>query len=262
MVKSTFNKIGRWFLYCVLLICFNRYGQAQSTSQVIISEKPWQTATWNGNEQPYKVARANIEQAASRKSLSAQKITDYRLTAEKNPSNPLTQFRWAYASYQATHSIPSVLQTVYPQLGDLERPTFPHSYEYSRVAFLIGSGAGNPHLREVGERLLQHQPKDFDVEYQLSKCIDPTLSPQDKESDLTHARNLIKMRPNDRRSYGALGRIYYYLWSVSHNSSDGERAVKAYKQSLKLGVPNAAIAAIFQRSILEIQASKKGSFSP
>jgi len=45
------------------------------------------------------------------------------------------------------------------------------------------------------------------------------------------------MKPSDPRSYVALGGVYYYLWSVTHNKLDGEQAITAYRHSLELNPP-------------------------
>lgn len=221
-----------------------------------VDQPVWATAPWQGGDKPYQQIEASVDRLFASSSVSTTLLQTYQNTADQNHSDPQAQFRWAYASYRAREATPPIVQRQSVGLGALERATFPGSYRYARLCFLVGTQFGpNPYLKDAGQRLLRRGPNDYDVEYSLARSFDPTRSPQATHLALSYAQDLLKKKPNDARSYSALGGIYYYLWLVKHDKADGERAVQAYQHYLTLHPPSDKKRKLAQRIIDDIRKS-------
>lgn len=213
----------------------------------------WATQPWTGDDKPYKKIEHEIDTAISQRKLTTADITAYETQADKNPQDPQAQFRWTYACYRAAQADPPIPVGRYPFIYALGRAPFPHSSEYARIGFLVLTQAGaEPHFLGLGERLLARNPNDYVLEYQLQGCVDPTLSPAKEKQAFQYAHDLLRMKSNDPRSYVALGSVYYYLWSDTHDRVTGQKAIAAYRRALKLGPPQKGVE-LANRIIAEIQ---------
>lgn len=205
----------------------------------IVTLGKWATESWTGDDTPYRKIKLAIDRAVAKKTLTAAAMTNYERAADQSPTDPQAQFQWAYASFQAQRLLPLLPQKVFPWTGVFQRAPFPHSYEIARLAFLMEThGGGEPHLQSLGERLLVRNPADYDVEYNLVRCIDSSLSPQMRDKALAHANHLMHMRPKYALSYAALGNIYFNIWLGKNDRVAGAKAIKAYQEYLRLGPPD------------------------
>ena len=238
--KSLFSSIGlvSTILSTGFLVCSDCV-QSQTLTAFRGFQLPgWATEAWIKNDKPYKKIEDEVDTAIARHEFTMLDIATYQTQADKNIHDPLVQFRWTYAVYRANQENSPIKSGLYPFTSALGRAPNPHSYEYSRIGFLIQTQfSPDPHYVNLGERLLAQKPSDYLVEYKLAGCIDPTHSPEAKIKAFKYAHDLIRMKPNDPRSYVALGGVYYYLWSVSHNHVEGQQAIIAYQHSLQLDPP-------------------------
>lgn len=227
---------------------------SSATQEPIVDMPAWATEPWTGNDQPYEKIEAEVDKIFSQNKMTRALLTQYQTTADKKLKDPQAQFRWYYASLRARESHPAILQKIYPGPAVLERPAFPHSYQYSRIGFLVETEDGpSPNYKDLGVRLLRQHPQDYELEYHLAICFDPSRSPEAKQEALTYAQDLIRMKPNDTRSYATLAHVYYYCWSVSKNKDDADKAISAYQQYLQLGPRNVDSRKLAENIIKEIQ---------
>ena len=207
--------------------------KAGSASVTEFSNERWLIDPWTGNDKPYKAVRNAIDQAFAKRRITPGTIESYRSRADKRPTDPVAQFRWAYTSYTAAQQYPPVPQKIIVGLYPLENVKFPGSYEFARLCFLVGTRFPNSRLEPFGERLLKRNPKDYEVQYRTLRSFDPTVSPAAKQKALFFLHNLMQLKPNDPSSFGEIGNVYYYIWSRGHDPEAKQRALEGYNQYLK-----------------------------
>jgi tetratricopeptide (TPR) repeat protein len=208
-------------------------------SQPMVSHWRWTEEKWNGDELGYQKLRATIDNNREVGKLTLEALEKYKVLYEKKPEDPLGLFQWTYASFQATQSNPPIIQKqiITPYIFD--KVTSPRTYEYDRLRFLVAVHySPDSHLQGIGERLLQHTPDDYDVEYYLIQCYKPEHSSLEMQKAISLAQDLIKSAPQRPGSYSALGGIYFRSWMLSHQIEDADKAVSAYQSYLRLAPQN------------------------
>ena len=119
------------------------------------------------------------------------------------------------------------------QALDLVLPT--HTYEFARIHFLIAATNYPSHaLKDLGERLLKHNPSDILVEWQMGSILQPSMIPAERQLALNYAHDLIRRSPNNPDYYTNLAGTYYDIWLGTKKASDGEKAAAAYRVYLNM----------------------------
>lgn len=217
----------------------------------------WLAEHWTSDDKPYQNIQHEIDKVAQQGQLTVNQIEHYRTQRQSDPQNPRTLFRWVYATYQAQQMHPPVRLTQVPEPGAFQYVVSPQCYQYTRLRFLTNAEyAPEPQLVTVAKRLLQHEPDDYDVQYYLVKCYKPWMSDKQKHDALMYAQDLIQKMPNKPSARAALGDIYHACWVVKRDVEDGQKAVAAYQEYLKLAPENYAGRAQVQKLIRRIQTYK------
>ncbi|RYZ92627.1 MAG: hypothetical protein EOP06_03705 [Proteobacteria bacterium] len=115
----------------------------------------------------------------------------------------------------------------------------PRVYNWTRLRFLVDArNFPDTLLRPVGERLVQRDPKDYEVKYRLIDTFNPGESKAEKKQALIYAHDLIRLNPKRASGYSALGGVYYRDWLLNKNRTDAGNAIAAYQRYLKIAPPN------------------------
>ena len=214
----------------------------------------WTTEKWTGDDRPYQAIRADIDSLAAAHKITAALLEQYKQKAAPQYANPQAVFRWAYAGYQMQKAHP-LIYTPYSVGGDyFYLVPSPHTYNYARLRFLSSAAdPGGPELAALGKRLLQRDPNDRDVRYCLVRCYRPGLSEKEKQEALTMAQDYMRRYPGTPAAYSTLADVYFSAWLVKRNPADGQKAVAAFQEYLRLGPPTAEWRAQIQNTIRVIQ---------
>ncbi len=199
----------------------------------------WTNEEWVGNDTAYRSIRKVIDNDFSHDLLTSSSINTYNDLYKQRHNDPLSLFRWAYASFQATQRNPLIPQKNVIAPGAFKEAPSPQSYEYARLRFLVSAHySPNFHLQSIGERLLRHNYEDNDVKYYLIQCYRPWQSPLEKDKALTLANDMVRSEPNRPGSYSALGGIYFSSWIVNRRKEDADQAITAYQEYLHYAPTN------------------------
>ena len=213
--------------------------QLAMSQQQTSSNTSWLTEKWTGNEKPYATARENIDNDFSHGRITVAYLSNLEEAWNQNEHDPLTLFRWSYARYVSQNLNPALPFTTVPSYGAFDEVTSPHTYQYTRVRFLTEVMIGShPELMAAGQRLLDRNPNDFDVEYGLTACFPQYMSANDKDTALAYATHLINKYPNKPSVYSVKGGIYFGYWIDHRDKGDARNAIKWYQQYLRLAPAN------------------------
>ncbi len=200
----------------------------------------WTTEAWTADEEPYTRIKNEILIAEAKGKSPDMMAMEYKVIALQKQSDPLPRFRWAYAAYlTGIRSKPYSTDKLRQAASGLGVFTpSPQSYEFTRLRFLTESFLGEPlnypDLIIVGKRLARRNPKDMEVRVQLCQILSvgPTLA--DRQNAVTHAKELLSIKPKDFYYIGNLATVYNHLWSRTRKRSDRLAAIVAYRHYVRL----------------------------
>lgn len=201
----------------------------------------WTKKPWTESDQPYKEIRIRIDkEVAQSKPADQEKLVErYKVKAQHSSSDPEAQFAWAYATWitrRETMTLGEAINRNYGPAEALKSTPFQANYEFVRLRFLFASWLYHPlRLRDLGDRLIQKEPNDFDVKRQLVEmyAMDDASADNDKKA-LAYARDLIRMQPDSPGVYSILASAYSYKWRKSGDVQAGRNAIINYQKYLQL----------------------------
>jgi len=200
----------------------------------------WVDETWSNNDPAYRNARSAIDYMTDHGKLTKQYWQKFYTAALQNKQDPLTQFKWAYATYQAARSgvqFDSVTRLRFQVNEALANVKSPRNYEFARVKFLIAmSHNTNYAYQNLGRRLLKRDVKDRDVKYHFIDTLNLT-KPKEAEEALRCAKELVRDYPKRPGCHGALASVYLSKWNSGHRSEDANAAIVEYQRVIQL-TPN------------------------
>ena len=244
----------------------NSRGQANDKSSIgqwSPNEWAWTSEKWTGDGQPYLRMRQEIDQLITNGQNPDTLALQYKALASKDSSNSQSQFRWGYAAYK-TAAKPGALPSL--KLDGVEfalrRAKEPRNYEYTRLHFLVVARLTPYHqLKELGTRLLRHNPKDDEVKFYLVSILDPGLYNTEKQQALKLAQELARSQPKRASTYSLIGETYLKVWIKSKSQGDADKSIAAYQQFLRLAPPNHQFRRQAQNWIKFLQKAKTGKRS-
>ena len=200
----------------------------------------WAAEAWTGNNTPYQKARTQIDYALSESPQSGKiLLAKYTAAAKANPASPLALFRWAYASLKLDPQPHYLGEDGLDAVRDaFAKPPSPHTYDYTRLRFLLFEHSMPiPELIPLGRRLLKQQPIDYPVHYYYiaSLRVGPTI--KDSQLALLEVDKLLQQQPNTISLYALKGSIYLGRWAGEKSNhlpkkADGESCIAAYQEYL------------------------------
>ncbi len=181
----------------------------------------WEAEQWTASETPYREAEKQVLQALNTKDEKQLRSVYARLEAkaEAQPTDAMAQFKQGVAlSRLIRRGIDDLRKSRY-LLERMSRLS-PHSYMFARTRYLVERGHNHysPDVRQVGRRLLKRSPDDYVVLYYQTTALD-TRIPRERKESFAHAKRILKMRPNDYKSYYLMGDRYRALWVSSNVNS-------------------------------------------
>lgn len=249
-IKSGFKRnLLSTSLLCLFLIGSECHAQKPNISQNVgkastdgnvppaVPASGWMREAWTGDESLYRELRASVYQASRSGRAPSYWITQYATAAQQKPTDPASQFAWAYAIYRAHYrDAPLARASEYSQAVQvLANVNSPHTYEFTRLRFILASSSGGNiyPLKLVGERLMRRVPSDAEVKSRMIDVLDDGLSDADKQQALLYAKQIIQSDPISTYGYGALAWTHYVIFLKSHKLEDGNNAVSACQQCLQ-----------------------------
>lgn len=217
MQKEAFSHYAAYCRLVALMVLV--FSPIICKSQGSFPENDWMIEMWTGNDAPYRQARNAIDKRVSRGEDVA--VIAYNLRKLTGHSaDTKAQFNWAYAAYKTVKrgkdTYPErTLQDIVTALERADETNPPHSYEYSRLRFLarVNQGSGFK-LKTVGARLLERNPKDYEVMFCQVEILDPSLHKDDEALRIGYANVLIKVQPYNPKVYKLAGNVYDEMCTV------------------------------------------------
>lgn len=240
----------------------------------------WEEDSWMANERPYQEAKAKLFQEVTQvkgqeatTALSLVQSTGQEARAHR--FNALAAFRYGYAVFLASQ------RGVTLQRGSISKGNFqddllnaernlqelpaPHSYEVSRVLFLLRAKMQwSSQMTLLGERLLAHDPSDRAVKNGLVQfLLTGFLPPPEQKLALLCAQSLVQQGPSDPAWYMTLGSVYYRLWEHSgfHDAQNKAGAIQSYSKAATLLPKDNPNVVRIRQFVVKMQ-NKKAALSP
>jgi tetratricopeptide (TPR) repeat protein len=236
-------KVPYALIFCWLVsVCASAQGQQSPTVKATPQEWDrwkWTREAWTGDEKPYLRIRQQIDRLIAQGNNPEELAKKYK-TQAKSWMKPLDQYRWSYAAYEAARKVnfkgqARRLQDIQDALQEAAFANPPRSYEYARLRFLsMVRLAPYNKLKVVGKRLVDENPKDYEVRFFYVAVLDAGLSIQDEKESLQHANALIKALPKKPTVYSLMGEVYYKIWLRTSNPSDADKAIAYYKKFMAM----------------------------
>lgn len=194
----------------------------------------WTQAPWIGDDSAYKEARNDIEAAVAGGRKIGRLVAVYRAAAKQAPNDRLKLFKWGYSAYEArVHEDPDLdIQGLPDALAGLAPP---FTYDFQRMHFLVSRlYLQNDYVTELGMRLAEADPKDYDVRWNLATCI--IVSKQEtRKIALAYAHSLIEIRPDAPSGYAVVGGIHWNVWILSRatDRAAAQETIRWFNEYLK-----------------------------
>jgi len=202
----------------------------------------WASKKWLGDDKPYQQIRADIDNAIARGQDSTSLTADYKKAARQNPGDPQAQFRWGYAAWESMKTLhqESDKWRIFAGVPEaLAETNFPDTYNYARLRFLAEAWRNRTFkLKSAGEKLLNHNPNDYDVKYQQVGILDMTLTPPEEKQALVYIQDLMRVKPDRPNPYSLLGGVHMDAYDKYHHLEDGQQAIAAYQEYIRLALPD------------------------
>ena len=236
---------------CLAQLSEEEFGMADRPT---VDTFAWGKVEWSGDEKPLAQARAEADTALSKADSPAQlhKIYEaYKETAQQQPSDLVAQFSWADATFQlATRNAllvqpdrkgprgnQALREVLAPAAESFEKVAPSPTYEYTRLRFLLEAlYTPLPQLVPIGQRLLKHAPKDYEVMFSLL-VISPVNTDEERNQALLYAQELVKANPKTAKYYTAKGWIHFLIYQRTSKEADKIQAVESYQKFLELASP-------------------------
>jgi len=255
-----------------LIVATLAYTQGVGAQSIVQASLPniWQKETWTKGDAVFKVYLRKFRKQIASGEKASDLALHLRPNAEANaatgrPENAEAVFRFGYAAYVAS-KLEHDDKFLADADDDMNRVLPSHSYQFTRLHFLLDRRSGNlVGLRDVGLRLLKHDPTDYDVKYYFVGTLNPGRSAEDRRLALTYTTQLIHQFPKSPKGYALLGYVYDIANAQNHDPRDGDMAIAAYQHYLKIAPLNdsfheAALSHIQSvRMLQQSQKAKRGA---
>ena len=207
------------------IVCLQIEGDSQG-GPIVLNPANWEWAK-SGNikaRDPLTAVRTAAERGLQymTEEQRDEVVNSLERQVRDHPLDASLAFRLAFAAYDCYK-----LGDVYDQkimkssLRNLEGfNLFGHS-EYYRLEFLVQvASLASPGFRQLGLKLWQHDPEDYEVAYHLDDLLSDTVGPSDTQSEADVVRltnTIVKLRPREPRTYSMAGGAYFDLWLLRHD---------------------------------------------
>lgn len=235
------NTLIRHVIFLIILLCF--FGKTlaqQNASLPMVTYQPtgesWTREVWTSSNRPYKEIRDQINAVVANKQDLSAVIEQSRVAARRNPYEPKSEYKYAYATYRAAiEGKPFNSNNLIPVRDALQAGLPPHVYDYTRLRFLVESTLfPNQSLVPVGRRLLNYDAEDTSVERNLIRVLTCSTSESNLKTAVAYAQELVRAKPENADYHGTLAGAYLDFWFKTRDQSYLKQAIKQYQEYLAL----------------------------
>lgn len=213
----------------------------------------WVNEQWTGDDRPFQKIGVDITASLKGGQNSSELAAKYRVKAIASPNDPKAVYAWAYAVQAYTDAIPNSTQSrmMWFRVREaLDKPPSPHAYTYDRLRFLLAYD--KTHIISLGERLLERNPTDEHIKFQLiyayisnfgsAPLTSEGAAAKFKTRALQLTNDLIKAKPKDSDYRAALGNIYVasldrHYRDKHYNREDAVKALAAWQDYQRIAKP-------------------------
>jgi len=230
---------------------------AKATEDGLKRQYGWATEAWSENtDKKYQAVRRSID-LQLRQGVPAAQLAQRFQPTRSQFNNPLIQFRWGYAAYEAMRAsnfqdaaqIQSRLQW-----AAFTAPTPPRSAEFARLLFLAHCRIGTyAPIKTLGERLVREFPDDFEVKWLAFHDLKPGRTIEHRRLALTWAKQLKKQQPKKPGINLLIPSIYDKVWAVEQTRPAANKAIAEYRTYLRITPRNDPQRAWAEKEIRFIQ---------
>ena len=229
----------------------------------------WMQKVWTVNNKPYLLIQASVDKAIMQGQKPDSILAQYRGVALTHPDDAKALFRWGYAAYRAASQVELSPEkaylrfetpgSIYSVQSFMVRDYVP-SYQYTRILFLLSNfGAINSQTQKIGKRLLQHNPNDKDVKYDMLALNSWDSHPSVRQKTLQDIKQLAQQGSPD--AYWLWADIYGRMLNVSrmpHADSAttqpiADNLIAALTKYVQLAPPQSGKRELAQKRISEVQ---------
>lgn len=210
-------------------------GQARIAAQ-IQREREWQRAGWTQNNEPFAKARREID-TKLKAGIPASKQARELTLKGADRFRPLSQFRWAYATYLSEMTRQANQNTLIEIGSVMDTNQSPGAYDWARLRFLVEASkiwCKPDDILPVGRRLLKRNPNDLAVRYAVLDVsnIAKSVTPAQRQANLALARQYLKKYPRSvrwLRLTAASARTIWFIQPMAKNKAQGHKHQKEAK---------------------------------
>lgn len=221
----------------------------------------WMNASWSDNDRAYAGARQEIDTLIKNGSNPADLMHNFEAEAKNDPSDPMAQFRYNYAGYQAVshHRVGFEVgwSTIVKMPDICVKYAFPHTYNLVRLAYLCETYFfADPNLKNLATRLLAKDPNDNEVKYYAVEILGFSKNAAEIALALQYAVSLENEHWGEPGVYGLVGNAYYNEWMRSHNKADEDQALAAYQEYLNMAPKDSRYRGVITTMVDKIKSGK------
>jgi len=217
----------------------------------------WQTEQWMAQDVDYKKIRTLLDASTGSKKETASVVQSYEMEFRTQKYDLARLYKYAYASFKAMQNDPvyrasGKFAEVVNLINDMP---LRQSYELDRLHFLVeAEDAPGPALKQIGFRLLKHDPRDDQVKYFVVETLEPGTSQSEKILGLKYAKELLNSSPSNPKFIALLGFMYDLSFLSHHNKPDAIHMILLYKKYLAQAPKDASFRAPAAQRIKYAQA--------
>ena len=213
----------------------------------------WEVEPWTGNDVPYAKERRRLEEAPLTQIEAI--LREGQHWAPNSTPRPMDWFRYGTAAYVATTKWQRDAQNELTKAAVLSvQITSPATPTFSRLRFLLlARGLPQPELKNIGLRLAQRDPHDYDVRYYLCSSLVPDRIPANKPLALRLCAQMQQLAPKRASAYSAQGSVYFRCWLARRDKQNRQGALTAYKRYLQLAPVTDSFRPQAQRIIAQLE---------
>ncbi len=197
--------------------------------------RSWMNTQWTSDDAAYRSARLSIFADLKNKKKLDGTLTKARAELDGKTPTRLGLFQWACAAlarsrddfdfwrkFDNTYELKKPYETLFPKLADTK------SYEFTRIRFLFTVTFDFPHtlMSDIGEKLLEKDPKDVSVILALLKIYQPQVSTSDLRKGDRLVKILDEIAPHEFRVLSTTGYYYYLRWMGTKSKSDALESIR------------------------------------
>lgn len=202
----------------------------------------WMNSRWILPDEPFTTIRANIDEEL-RHSPSPSKILRGVEKRYLDTATPASIFATMYAGYTSLKYLDngsddynlanSMASGAFRTLCS-SPSRFPHTYNFTRVAFLMTYDGSGGQLNSVWRRLLDRNPTDDEVKYTAICWLEYSKNPIDRALAYRMANERLSAEPDDAQSYSLMAQVRFANYQISGDVKYAKMAISLYDRAIAL----------------------------